>query len=89
MESSAKIELPHTERPALERIASGAHQAVDKIAQAANQAVGTLDEQGRKIKDTQVQLAEGLRGYVKDHPGASVGMAVATGFLIRHLLTLR
>lgn len=77
------------ERPAFERIASSAHQAVDKITQAANQAVETLGEKSKQVKETQTELNDSFRHYVKDHPGASVGMAVAAGFLIRHLLSLR
>jgi ElaB/YqjD/DUF883 family membrane-anchored ribosome-binding protein len=77
------------ERPALGRIASSAHQAVDKITQAANQAVETLGEKSKQVKETQIELNDIFRHYVKEHPGTSVGIAVASGFLIRHLLSLR
>lgn len=77
------------QRPALERITSTAHQAVDKMAYAANQAAGTLDEKSKRIKETQAELADSFVHYVKEHPGVSLGIALASGFLIRHLISLR
>ncbi len=88
-QGASKIRSTPMERPTLERITSSAHQAVDKIAQAANQAVETLDEKSKHVKETQVELADSFRHYVKEHPGASVGLAIATGFLIRHMFSLR
>ncbi len=78
-----------TRQSPMDRIASTAHQAVDKIAQAANQAVETFDEKSKHVKETQVELADSFRLYIKEHPAASVGVAAATGFLIRHLLSFR
>ena len=86
---ASKPRINPIERPTLERITSSAHQALDKIAQAANQAAETLDEKSRHVRESQVELAGNFRHYVKEHPGTSVGLAVATGFLIRHLLSLR
>jgi ElaB/YqjD/DUF883 family membrane-anchored ribosome-binding protein len=88
-QSAQKNRQPPMDRPALERMTSTAHQAVDKIAYAAHQAAGTLDEKSRQIRETQVELADTVGHYVREHPGTSLGIAVATGFLIRHLISLR
>lgn len=77
------------EVPTVELVASKAHQAVDKVAQAAAQAAQVLDEKGRQLKETQFQVVEKTRSYVQAHPGTSIGVAVAAGFLIRHLLRFR
>jgi ElaB/YqjD/DUF883 family membrane-anchored ribosome-binding protein len=75
--------------PAVERLASGAHQAVDKIADVAGQAAETLGVKGEQLKNAQVQAMEQCRGYVRDHPVLSLGIAVAAGFLLSRLLSSR
>jgi ElaB/YqjD/DUF883 family membrane-anchored ribosome-binding protein len=76
-------------RPVVDRIASGAHQAVDRIAGAAGQAADTLGVKGAQLKNAQVRAMEQCRGYVRDHPVASVGIAVAAGFLLSRLVSWR
>jgi ElaB/YqjD/DUF883 family membrane-anchored ribosome-binding protein len=74
-------------RPVVDRIASGAHQAVDKIASAAGQAAETLGVKGEQLKNAQVRVMEQCRGYVRDHPVTSLGIAIAAGFLLSRLLS--
>ena len=74
-------------RPVVDRIASGAHQAVDRIAGAAGQAADTLGVKHEQLRNAQVRAMEQWRGYVRDHPVASVGMAVAAGFLLSRLVS--
>jgi ElaB/YqjD/DUF883 family membrane-anchored ribosome-binding protein len=74
-------------RPVLDRIASGAHQTVDKIASAAGQAADTLGVEGEQLNNAQVRAMEQCRGYVRDHPVASLGIAVAAGFLLSRLVS--
>ena len=71
--------------PAVDRVASGAHQAVDKLAGAASQAAETLGVKGEQLKNAQARAAEQCRGYVRDHPAASLGIALAAGFLLSRL----
>jgi ElaB/YqjD/DUF883 family membrane-anchored ribosome-binding protein len=75
-------------RPMVDRVASGAHQAVDKIAGAAGQAAETLGVTGEQLKDAQIRAMEQCRGYVRDNPIASLGIAIAAGFLLSRLLSL-
>jgi len=75
-------------RPMVDRVASGAHQAVDKIAGVAGRAAETLNVKGGQLHDAQVRAMEQCRGYVRDNPIASIGIAVAAGFLLSRLLAL-
>lgn len=85
--SEVQEAIKNTARPAVERMASGAHQAVDSIAGAANEAVDTLSEKGGKLRDMQTRLVDNCSGYVQEHPMASIGIAIATGFLLSRLFS--
>ena len=76
-------------RPVVDRIASDAHQAVDQLASAAGQAADTLDVKGEQLRNAQVRAMEQCRGYVRDHPAVSLGIAVAPGFLLSRLVSWR
>jgi len=75
-------------RPMVDRVSSGAHRAVDKIAGVANRAAETLGVKGGQLKDVQARAMEQCRGYVRDNPLASIGIAVAAGFVLSRLLAL-
>lgn len=85
--SDVQESIKNTARPAVERVASGAHQAVDSIAGAANEAVESLSVKGGQLKDMQSRLFNNCSAYVQEHPMASIGIAVATGFLLSRLLS--
>lgn len=71
------------------RVQSGAHEAVDKAANAANQAADALGKKGEQLKNAEQQFVEDCRGYIHEHPVASLGMAVGAGFLLSRLLSGR
>jgi ElaB/YqjD/DUF883 family membrane-anchored ribosome-binding protein len=74
-------------RPAVDRIANGAHQAVDRLAEVASSAADSLSVRGAQIRDAQARLTTEARNYVSAHPLATVGIAVAAGFLLSRLLS--
>lgn len=74
-------------RPAVDRIASGAHQAVDRLADVAASAADSLSTRGAQIRDAQEKLTGQARSYVTAHPLATVGIAVAAGFLLSRLFS--
>src|SRR5687768_8358365 len=76
-------------RPAVERVTASAHQVVDKLADAAASASHMLDAKGAQFKDAQTRLAESCRNYVHEKPMTSLGIAVATGFVLSWLLSRR
>ncbi len=73
----------------INKASKSAHEAVDKIANAGNQAAETIGEKGEQLKNTEQQLVENCRGYVRDNPITSLGIAVAAGFLLSRLLSGR
>jgi ElaB/YqjD/DUF883 family membrane-anchored ribosome-binding protein len=73
--------------PALDRMASGAHQAVEKIATAASDAAASLGVKADELNDVQTRITEECRGYVRDNPLASLGIALAAGFVLSRLLS--
>ena len=76
-------------RPVVDRMALGAHKAVDKIAGAAAQTAEAVGVKGEQLKNAQMRAIEQCRGYVRDRPVMSLGMAVAAGFLLSRLWSRR
>jgi ElaB/YqjD/DUF883 family membrane-anchored ribosome-binding protein len=73
-------------RPAVDRVASGAHNTVDKLAGAAVTTAETMRVRGEQLKDAQVRATESCRGYVRENPLVSVGIAAAVGFVLSRLI---
>jgi ElaB/YqjD/DUF883 family membrane-anchored ribosome-binding protein len=77
----------------IERVSQGAHHAVDRATEAASSVAGrfgdTVDQLAEK-RDELMELPEtwmeDAREYVRAHPFASVGIALAAGYLL-HLIT--
>ena len=66
-----------------------AHETVDKITNATHQAADAITEKGEQLKNAEKELVENCRGYVRDNPITSLGIAVAAGFLLSRLLSSR
>ena len=73
----------------INKASKSAHEAVDKIANVGNQAAETLGEKGEQLKNAEQQLVENCRGYVRDNPITSLGIAAAAGFLLSRVLSGR
>ena len=76
-------------RPAVEHVAAGAHHALDRVAGVANQAAETITVKGKQLKDAQLRLADNCRGQIQERPLATLGVAVAAGFMLNWLLRQR
>ena len=76
-------------QPAIENLRSGAHRAVDSAGGAATHAAGALGVKGDQLQEKGKRIAERTGGYVREHPVASLGMAVAAGYLLSRLMTNR
>jgi ElaB protein len=76
-------------RPAVDKMAANAHEMVDRVAGAATQAAETLGVRGDQIKSTGDKLVESAREYMHEHPVATIGTAVAVGFVLSRLLSSR
>lgn len=62
------------------------HEAIDKIAGMAYKAAEAFGEKGDPLKNAEQQLRDNYRAYIHDSPIASMGIAVAAGFLMSRLL---
>lgn len=76
-------------RPALDQLVSGAHGAVDRAGVAATSAAGTLGLKGEQLNVNTQRIVDQAQGYVREHPVASLGMAVAAGYFLSWLLSSR
>jgi ElaB/YqjD/DUF883 family membrane-anchored ribosome-binding protein len=73
----------------VDRVATGAHEAVDKVAGAANAAAKVMEEKGGQLKAVQDRYLDQCRQSVRDNPLAAIGIALAAGLVISHLLSRR
>lgn len=76
-------------RPAVDNLAAGAHQSVDRLAGTAAQAAAAFSATGGQLRDAQSRFTESCRVQVRENPIASLGIAVAAGFLLSRLLSRR
>lgn len=73
----------------IDNVSIAAHEAVDKIATATTKAAEAIGEKGDQLKNAEQQLMENCRGYVRENPLTSLGIAAAAGFLLSRLLSSR
>ena len=76
-------------RPAVERMAVNAHELVDKVSGLAGLAAETLGAKGEQLNRRQEKALGSAREYIHQHPLASLGIAMATGYALSRLLSAR
>lgn len=79
----------HVAGATVDRMASSAHDAVDKIAGATNNAADSLSRKGQEIKALEERWLLKVRDYVQDNPVQSLGIAVASGYLLSRIFSNR
>lgn len=85
-DNAVENSVEKTVESTVNRLASGAHEAVDRVAGATNQAAETLCAKRAKIKATEEQWLEDVRTYVQANPITALSMAVAGGYLLSRIL---
>jgi ElaB/YqjD/DUF883 family membrane-anchored ribosome-binding protein len=75
--------------PALDNLASNAHDAVDRAGVAATHAAKTLGAKGDQLNAGGKRAIERAGAFVNENPVASLGMAVAFGYLLSRLVSSR
>lgn len=75
--------------PAIDRLASGAHRAVKSADEAANQATDAMARAGNKAGVKGEELYAAGTSYMREHPMFTIGVAIATGYLLSRLLATR
>jgi ElaB/YqjD/DUF883 family membrane-anchored ribosome-binding protein len=66
-----------------------AQQTVDHVTQAASQAAQRLSEHSDELWALQGRAMESTRTYVRNHPIAAIGIAIAIGLLVSRLTSRR
>jgi ElaB/YqjD/DUF883 family membrane-anchored ribosome-binding protein len=66
----------------VDQLQGNAHHAIDAIADATNSAAASIGARGEKLHDVQVRITDSCVRQVRDHPMATLGIAVALGALL-------
>ena len=76
-------------RESYSRLSDSAHQTLDRVSDAATQAASKLSARGHELWDHRGEAVETARSYVREHPLATIGIAVAIGLIISRLTSRR
>ena len=74
-------------RPAVDRAVNTAHEKVDQLADMASHASETFGQKAEEFKEMQAKFMENATQYVQTHPMASLGIAMAAGFLLSKMMS--
>ena len=69
----------------IERVSSGAHGTVERAATMAASAADRLLVKRDELAQATDEWVETTRGYVREHPLAAVGFALAAGYLLSRM----
>ena len=69
--------------------AARAHEAVDRVAQTASAYAERFGEKAEELLEMKDDWVEGAREYVREHPVAALGIAVAAGYILSMLMRSR
>jgi ElaB/YqjD/DUF883 family membrane-anchored ribosome-binding protein len=81
MESKSTAPQKH-----IERVSDGAHRVVDTAADRAAALADRFGEKADELMEMKEDWLEAGRTYVRDHPVASLGIAIAAGYLLSAIL---
>jgi ElaB/YqjD/DUF883 family membrane-anchored ribosome-binding protein len=73
----------------LGRLSENAQQAMERLTDVASQTANRLSEKGHELWDMRGEAADTARSYVRQHPIATIGIAIAIGLLISRLTSRR
>lgn len=70
----------------IERVSDGAHRAVDQATNRAGAIADRFSEKADELLEMKEDWVEATRGYVRDHPVAALGIALAAGYVLSAIL---
>ena len=73
----------------IERASTTAHDAVDRAAQTATAYAERFGEKAEEWLEMKDNWVEGAREYVREHPVAALGIAVAAGYILSMIMRSR
>ena len=71
----------------LSRLSDTAQQTMGRVGELASQTASRLSDRGRDLMES--RYAQSARSYVREHPIAAIGIAIAVGLLISKLTSRR
>jgi len=78
--------MAQMEKQQVDRLSQTAHETVDRAAQAVSSVTDRVSEKYEELYAMQEDWVEAGREYVKEHPVAAIGMALAAGYLLSMLM---
>jgi ElaB/YqjD/DUF883 family membrane-anchored ribosome-binding protein len=81
--------MAQMEKQQVDRLSQTAHETVDRAAQAVSSVTDRMSEKYEELYAMQEDWVEAGREYVKEHPVAAIGMALAAGYLLSMLMRSR
>lgn len=72
---------------AASHLSDKAHETFNRVSEAASEVANRISERSREFMDS--PTAQNARTYVREHPLAAIGIAVAVGLLISRLTSRR
>jgi ElaB/YqjD/DUF883 family membrane-anchored ribosome-binding protein len=73
----------------LNRLSDAAQHTMDRVTEAASQTATRLSEKGQELWQRRGQAFDSARIYVREHPIAAIGIAIAVGLLVSKLTSRR
>jgi ElaB/YqjD/DUF883 family membrane-anchored ribosome-binding protein len=70
----------------IERVSDSAHEAVDRAAAAASSVASRFSDTSDALMEMPQNWIEDAREYVREHPLASLGMALAAGYILSMIM---
>jgi ElaB/YqjD/DUF883 family membrane-anchored ribosome-binding protein len=80
------MESTASQKQQVDRLSQTAHQGIDRAAQAASSVAERVGEKYEELYAMQEDWVEAGREYVREHPVAAIGMALAAGYLLSMLM---
>jgi len=71
----------------IDRLSAGAHEAVDQAARASAAAADLVDARRRELLAAGDEWMNATRAYVRAHPLAALGIALAAGYVLSRVLS--
>jgi ElaB/YqjD/DUF883 family membrane-anchored ribosome-binding protein len=73
----------------LSNLTDSAQQTIERFSEAASEAATRLGDKGRDFWEAQGPALDKARSYMREHPVATIGIAVAVGLVLSKLLSRR
>lgn len=75
--------------PAVNKAAQGAHATVDKVGEFASHAAEAIDHKADQLNEASGKFFKATGDYMQAHPVATIGIAVATGYVLSRMFSSR